>query len=463
MRGECDSSWRTRAARSASGTRRAVSRPMRRRSSAPVMGVSSNASVAPSPTSTSRRSPSHRRLRPVTLIGKKTIFIRRGRRRTRERRSRRGRRRLPQPDQLHRQPEVLLDREHDAALGRAVELGQHHAGHLHCLGELACLREAVLASCRVDDQQHLAHMPRRAVGHTSNLAELLHEVDLGVETARGVGEHEVGTPRRGALHAIEDHRARVAALGSAHEVSTDSLGPLLELFGGGGTERVASGHHDRVTVRDLACADLADRRRLPHAVDAHEEPHARLAGSRSSTRLRSTPSSCSNMSTFSASSTSSGVVSPSALTCARRSSMRSVVNETPTSARSSASSRSSHVSSVMLPRARTDANAPASARGPCRADRETEAGARTSSSTSTSTSLDNPGLGEIRGGPLRLEHLGRRLLHRLGRRPRPFEAEAPLSPAVDDDHAEPEEHDDDREDQEEHVPANLSGADLSRD
>src|SRR5687768_5319861 len=31
-------------------------------------------------------------------------------------------------NQLHRKVELLLERDHDAALGRAVELGQHDAG-----------------------------------------------------------------------------------------------------------------------------------------------------------------------------------------------------------------------------------------------------------------------------------------------------------------------------------------------
>src|SRR4029077_3957753 len=76
VRGECESSWRTRAARSASGTRRATSLERRRRSSDPVTGVTIKASVAPSPISTSRRNPTQRKLRVVTLTGKKTTFIR---------------------------------------------------------------------------------------------------------------------------------------------------------------------------------------------------------------------------------------------------------------------------------------------------------------------------------------------------------------------------------------------------
>ena len=84
--------------------------------------------------------------------------------------------------------------------------------------------------------------------------------------------------------------------------------------------------------------------------------------------------------------------------------MRSVVDETPTSARSRASSRSSHVSSVMLPRARTDANAPASAARALPSRSRKRGGARTSSSTSTprrrstSTSTSSTTPGSARSG-----------------------------------------------------------------
>ena len=51
-----------------------------------------------------------------------------------------------------------------------------------------------------------------------------------------------------ALHGVEDHRARVAALAAAHEVGADPFGPQLELLGGCGAERVAGGHHDGVAL-----------------------------------------------------------------------------------------------------------------------------------------------------------------------------------------------------------------------
>jgi len=62
--------------------------------------------------------------------------------------------RLAEADELHGDAELGFDGEHDAALGRAIQLGEHHAGHLRGVGELARLHEAVLPGGRVDHQQH---------------------------------------------------------------------------------------------------------------------------------------------------------------------------------------------------------------------------------------------------------------------------------------------------------------------
>src|SRR5262245_10743093 len=69
---------------------------------------------------------------------------------------------LADADELHRQPELLLDGEDRPALGRAVKLGQDDASTLNRLLELLCLRDRVLAAGRVEDQYHL-------VGRAGNL------------------------------------------------------------------------------------------------------------------------------------------------------------------------------------------------------------------------------------------------------------------------------------------------------
>ena len=62
---------------------------------------------------------------------------------------------LAEPDQLHRDAELALHGDHDAALGGAVELGEHDAGDAGGLSEEAGLLEAILAGGGVDDEQGL--------------------------------------------------------------------------------------------------------------------------------------------------------------------------------------------------------------------------------------------------------------------------------------------------------------------
>src|SRR6185295_1086213 len=88
--------------------------------------------------------------------------------------------RLAEPDQLHRQAELSFDGEHDPALGRAVELGQHHARHLRGVSELASLGKTVLSRRRVDDEQDLGDLPGALCGYSTDLAQFFHQVRLGV-------------------------------------------------------------------------------------------------------------------------------------------------------------------------------------------------------------------------------------------------------------------------------------------
>ena len=74
----------------------------------------------------------------------------------------------PRPTSFTGMPELGLDGEHDAALGRAVELGEHDAGDLGGRRvNSPGLGEAVLAGRGVDHEQHLgdaARLPCRPPG-----------------------------------------------------------------------------------------------------------------------------------------------------------------------------------------------------------------------------------------------------------------------------------------------------------
>ena len=139
-----------------------------------------------------------------------------------------------------------------------------------------------------------------------------------------------------------------------------AVGPGGELLGGRGPERVGRGEHDAPALVVLALRELGDARGLPDAVDADEHPDARLRVAVVQLAVgvgeqrRPAPRAAVRC-------TRSGSPVFSALARSRTASMTFVVVGTPTSARISASSRSSHVSSSTLPRPAMPANAPANA------------------------------------------------------------------------------------------------------
>src|SRR5437763_3871788 len=118
--------------------------------------------------------------------------------------------RLAEADQLDRNGQVRLDRQGDAALGRAVQLGQDNAGDPDRVGELPGLDQSVLAGGRVDHEQYLGDPARVPLGNAADLLELLHEVDLGVEAAGSVGQAKVDVAGAMPYHRVEQDRAGMA-------------------------------------------------------------------------------------------------------------------------------------------------------------------------------------------------------------------------------------------------------------
>src|ERR1035441_3273194 len=94
-----------------------------------------------------------------------------------------------QTDQLHRQTELSLNGDHDAALGRSVQLGEHDPGHIDRIREDLGLRQSVLPGRGVEDQQDHDDLSRRPVGHPPDLLQFLDQIHLVVKAAGGVGQH----------------------------------------------------------------------------------------------------------------------------------------------------------------------------------------------------------------------------------------------------------------------------------
>ena len=137
--------------------------------------------------------------------------------------------------------------------------------------------------------------PGALLGHPAHLAQLLHQVRLGVQAAGGVGQHEVDVAGGRPLDGVEDDRRSGRRPRLPRTISAPARSAhVVELLGGRGTERVAGGH--AATVRpsaDLLVGDLADRGGLADAVHADEQPDVRAPrlARRRSAASRSAPSS----------------------------------------------------------------------------------------------------------------------------------------------------------------------------
>jgi hypothetical protein len=130
------------------------------------------------------------------------------------------------------------DRDRDAALRGAVELGQDDAAHVHGLAEEPRLLQAVLPGARVDDEERLVRRAFEPLGdHSPHLRELFHQVRLSVQSAGGVGRR----PHRGRATSRRRSRRRPPPQGRRPSPSPRSrrlrAPPDLQLLLGRGAER----------------------------------------------------------------------------------------------------------------------------------------------------------------------------------------------------------------------------------
>ena len=183
--------------------------------------------------------------------------------------------------------------------------------------------------------------------HAAHLGELLHQVLLGVQAARGVDDHDAAPARDAGADGVERDGGGIRAAGGADEVGLRALGPGLELLGRGRAERVGGADHDARTRLVQLVGELADRGRLAGAVDARprgsrrDRRAGRARGARAAAPRRSATMRCSS------SRSSSGVCRRPAADSASSACTISTVAGTPTSAAiRSSSSRSQTPSSL---------------------------------------------------------------------------------------------------------------------
>ena len=186
----------------------------------------------------------------------------------------------PTPDVADGHAELAHHRHRDAALGGAVELGEHEAGHARRLGELAALVEAVGAHGGVEHEQRLVRRARapRAPATRAILASSAIRLPLvcrrpAVSTstaswprlradAQGVGEHG-RRDRRPSAPRWNGDSVRCAQISSCSAAAA---------------RNVSAAHSSVVRPSAFQAArQLADGGGLPHAVHADHEHHPRAS------------------------------------------------------------------------------------------------------------------------------------------------------------------------------------------
>ena len=211
------------------------------------------------------------------------------------------------------------------------------------------LRDRVLADGAVEHQQHLVRRagiePRQ---HALDLLELVHQMSLGVQPPRGVGDQDVDVARARGLQAIEDDGGGLGARLLGDDGHPIALGPDLQLFARRGAKGIAGGEHDAAALGEQPVRQFADGGGLAGAVDADHQDHVGLdvgidrpAAVPRASRCRAWPS-------LKAPSNASTSSSSLRATRRRSSSRMRVVASMPTSAVIRRVSRSSRISASIL-------------------------------------------------------------------------------------------------------------------
>ena len=151
----------------------------------------------------------------------------------------------------------LRDGEHHAALGRAVEFGDDQPGDSQPLVEFLGLRHRILADGAVEHQQHLV---RRAGiqtrEHALDLFELVHQMRLGVQTPRGIGDQHIDVARARGVQGVEDDGGGLGAGLLGDDGHLIALGPDFQLLARRRAKGIAGGQHDALPSASSRCASL---------------------------------------------------------------------------------------------------------------------------------------------------------------------------------------------------------------
>ena len=161
-----------------------------------------------------------------------------------------------------------LDAERRAAARVAVELRQDHAVERDPLVEGLGDVDRLLAGHRVEDEQDVVRL--RLV---ADALELVHQLVVELEAARGVDDHRVELRCARALDAAARRLDRVGRVG-AEDRDADLEAELLELVDRRGALEVGRDEAGLAALRRAARARACGGRRLARALEAREQDDA---------------------------------------------------------------------------------------------------------------------------------------------------------------------------------------------
>lgn len=177
-------------------------------------------------------------------------------------------------DEFDGNADLVMNADDHAAFGRPVEFREEHAGYGHVFHKNFGLMNGVLAGGRVQDQQYFVRGSGNVLFDDAlDLAQLAHEMILGMESSRRIDQEHVRVSRQRGLTRIVGYGAGVGALFMFDDLHVNSLGPNRELFDGGGPKRIAGGKDDGFALVGKVFREFGHARGFSGPVNTGHEDH----------------------------------------------------------------------------------------------------------------------------------------------------------------------------------------------
>ena len=163
-------------------------------------------------------------------------------------------------------------REHHAALGGAVDLGDDESGDRDRFGECLRLHHRVLSDSRIENEQSLVGSSGEPLpDDTIDLLHLVHQRSTGVKSAGRVDDDDILSATDAGVDGVERDRGGVGTGVAADELRAGAVGPAAQLIDRAGPERVSGANEYRHLIGLEEVGEFPDERRLPRAVHSHDQ------------------------------------------------------------------------------------------------------------------------------------------------------------------------------------------------